>query len=262
MRSAVFRRHHIIDIGSLKSLLEELNKGSLKTGNRFSGCFFRRHFILLLVAPSVSNPPNAYFLHLQAYAISNGDVLCLCLPINRAGLPSRRREHIPRLHAACKQKCRKMVWGQQTKCRHISLLRLLHLPVALFSRAHYRRFHTRQDYWFANRPADFLLFDPWSSPNLGLQIGHRCPTKHSKPLSSGINADLHSYKRQNGFCALPRRWIFSGCLWVLRRHSRRPRRSGMDARRFFVSYFVGHECPTYGAWLQLSGSLKPPFIPA
>ena len=143
-----------------------------------------RHFILLLFAPIVSNPSNAYFLHLQVYVISNDDGLYFCLPINRAGLPSRHHDQIPQLHAACKQKCRKMVWGQQTKCRHISLLRLPYLPVALFSCARYRRFHTRQDYWFANRPADFSLFDPWDSPNLSLWLGHWCPTKHSKPLST------------------------------------------------------------------------------
>ena len=139
---------------------------------RPTACSFRLHFILLLFAPIVSNPSNAYFLYLQAYVISNDDGLYLCLPINRAGLPSRHHDQIPQLHGAYKQKCRKTVRVQQTKYRHISLLRLLYLPVAIFSCAHYWQFHTRQDYSFANHPADFLLLGSWSPPSLSLWVGH------------------------------------------------------------------------------------------
>ena len=103
---------------------------------RPTACSFRLHFILLLFAPIVSNPSNAYFLYLQAYVISNDDGLYLCLPINRAGLPSRHHDQIPQLHGAYKQKCRKTVRVQQTKYRHISLLRSPCLPVAIFSCAH------------------------------------------------------------------------------------------------------------------------------
>ena len=52
-----------------------------------------------------------------------------------------------------------------------------------------------------------------SSPALVVQSITTMQTQLRKQID-----DLRLYKRQNGFCALSCRWIFSGCLWVFRRH--------------------------------------------